>query len=182
MDAGLAALAGAGLGVLGTAATGGLAAWATRWQARMQVQVGQNQARQQARRVAYTKLLRSVTAVRASIGETVDALRASTPDPDECHSLFGAARALGREWDAASSAVLMEGPDAVAQAALPLINSVNKECDEVRRWCAAVAKADQNIAKDARAGYKIAWGNSQPLLERFINVARAGLPEQIETY
>jgi hypothetical protein len=51
----------------------------------------------------------------------------------------------------------MEGSDAVAEAALPFINSVNKECDEVRRWCAAIARAGQHIVEDAQAGYKTAW-------------------------
>jgi hypothetical protein len=175
MDAGLAALVGAGVGVVGTAATASVAAWATRWQVRMQVQAGRDLWRRQAQRDAYTNLLRSVTAVRSSLGETVDALRAENPNPDECFRLFSLARALGREWDAASSAVFLEGPEPVADKALPLVNSVNRECDEVRRWCSALARGDRQAAKDAETAYDDIRSGSLPLLETFIKAAQASL-------
>jgi hypothetical protein len=175
MDASLAALLGAGIGVVGTAATASVAAWATRWQVRAQVQAERDQWRRQVRRDAYTNLLRSVTAVRSAVGETADALRAVNPDRDECTRLFGAARALGREWDAASAAVLLEGPDSVARASLPLINSVNQECDVARRWCHAIDRDDRQAARDAEAAYDRDRLKTGPLLETFVKAAHGSL-------
>jgi hypothetical protein len=175
MDAGLAALLGAGIGVAGTAATAGVAAWATRWQVRMQVQAERDQWRRQARRDAYTNLLRSVTAVRSAVAETVDALRAADPSRDECVRLFGAARALGREWDAASAAVLLEGPDLLADVSLPLVTSVNQECDVARRWCSAIDRGDVQAAKDADTAYDRARRETGPLLATFVRAAHESL-------
>jgi hypothetical protein len=175
MDASLAALLGAGIGVVGTAATAGIAAWATRWQVRVQVQAERDQWRRQARRDAYTNLLRSVTAVRSAVGETADTARAVDPDGDECARLFGAARALGREWDAASAAVLLEGPDPLVRASLPLINSVNQECDVARRWCHAIERNDPQAAKDAEAAYDRIRRETGPLLEAFVQAAHDSL-------
>jgi hypothetical protein len=86
-----------------------------------------------------------------------------------------AARALGREWDAASAAVLLDGPDSLADVSLPLVNSVNRECDVARRWCSAIDRGDLQAAKAADAAYDRARQETGPLLETFVRAAHESL-------
>jgi hypothetical protein len=173
MDAGVAALLGALVGVLGTAVTALTAARATRWQVTTQAQAEQNRWRRERRQNAYSGLLRSVTAVTSAIGETADALKADIVDPDRCDSLFSAARALGRDWEAASATLLMEGPSDVTRAARPLIKVINEECDTVRRWCAAARRNDGAAATALAEAYHHSRGIGRDYLEEFVMVARA---------
>jgi len=173
VDAGLAALLGATVGVVGTAATALTTAWVTRWQVRQQIEAERQGRRDLSRRDAYMNLFSAVTAVRSALAETVDALGAQPVSPDKCDELFSAARRLGREWDAACATLQFEGPDAVARAAWPLIETVNQQCEVVRNWCAAVRRGDAAAAAGNSNEYPRLSKEAHDNMDAFVEAVRA---------
>ncbi|MCX5318132.1 hypothetical protein [Streptomyces sp. NBC_00154] len=110
MDAGVAAVAGAVVGVVGTTVAGVLTAWATRGQARIQARAQQNQWLRQVRRDVYVALMTADSATEDLVLGLRHAVSQAPPDLQEADRRLHQAPELLGKLKFAALTVGLEGP------------------------------------------------------------------------
>ncbi|NGO46119.1 hypothetical protein [Streptomyces ureilyticus] len=134
VDQGIAALLGATVGVLGTVSASAISGWSSRQQIRTQATVDHAQWRRQARRDAYSAFLAPAHETRNALKRAARALIGDA-DVEEAQRQLQAAHDRLGEAHASWSALAVEGPDSVEQAANGVKTALHSMHTTLLAWC-----------------------------------------------
>jgi hypothetical protein len=138
MDAGVAAVLGAVVGVAGTMGAAALGWLSARSQLRAQRLIDYGERRRQARRDAYAAFLEHLSKVRVPLMESLDALDQPLPDVDAILRRLEAAQHEAAQNDSISYVVMLEGPAKVAEIATGTMEAISALNGIMREHCKCI--------------------------------------------
>jgi hypothetical protein len=142
MDAGVAAVLGAVVGVAGTMGAAALGWLSARSQLRAQRAVDYDERRRQARRDAYAAFLEHLSRARVPLMESLEALEQPLPDLDAILRRLEAAQHEAVLNDSVSYVVMLEGPAKVAEIATGTMEAVTAMNGLIREHCKRVSEGE----------------------------------------
>ncbi|MCL8015915.1 hypothetical protein [Streptomyces sp. AS02] len=173
MDQGIAALLGATVGVLGTVSASAMSGWSSRQQIRAQATVDHAQWRRQARRDAYSAFLAPAHETRNALKRAARAL-IDGAEVEEAHRQLQAAHDTLGQAQAAWSALAVEGPDSVEQAANSVKTALHSMHTTLLAWCDSPAHP-HNVKFVERHAVEVTSVSER--ITGFTTAARAALDE-----
>jgi hypothetical protein len=142
MDAGVAAVLGAVVGVAGTIGAAALGWLSARSQLQAQRLIDYDERRRQARRDAYAAFLAHLSKVRVPLMESLEALEQPAPDLDAILQRLEAAQHEAIQNNSISYAVMLEGPAKVAEIASGTMEAITAMNGLMREHCKRLLEGD----------------------------------------